>query len=229
MTRPSQARRHNRFDVEGVAGNFLFSVNVNVQNLSVSGMAVEASRALAVGRRYMFNLVRGNELLRLGARVAWCVLGGSRKNEDGDIVPVFHAGVQFENVLTGDASDLMHLIEKAAVLEVNQRIFGRFHPFGTSASMNAAVDFTVCQISISGMLLEIKGFRHDFAVVDAILPLEFKIGDAMVSTDGRVAFVGEPDGKKFRMGWTTLGIEFVDIPPSALAILEDYIASVVEA
>ena len=220
MVRASQTRCQPRFDVEGVDGSFLFSADVDVQNLSVAGMAVETSERLAVGRPYMFNLRIGNDSVRLRGRIAWCVLGRGRRNETGELSPVYHAGVKFENMLSAHAQELVNLLEKTAVLDVNNRIFGRFHLASRkSASVDAGVKFDVRRISQGGMLAEIQGEGRLAITVDTVVPLEFEVGSRNVKIDGRVAYV-----ENTTPGRTSIGIEFINMPKQSKKILDDFIS-----
>ncbi len=221
--RASQERSQPRFDVEGVDGSFLVSADVDVQNLSIAGMAVETSQCLAVGRRYVFTLRIGDDSVRIGGRIAWCVLGRGRRDEMGEMSPVYHAGVKFENMLSAHAEKLVNLLEKTAVLDVNNRIFGRFHLASRkAASVDAGIDFDVRRISQGGLLAEIRGEGRVSIGVGTCVPLEFGVGETSVEIDGKIAWVGNDTPGK-----TSIGIEFVDVQDEARKALDAYISTIV--
>lgn len=228
MARTEHSRRHARYDVQGVHGNFLFSIDVDVRNLSIAGMAVETARALNVGRRYTFNIAAGEDQIRVPGRVMWCVLGQGRREAGGEVCPVFQAGIHFEDVVTDLAGELLHLIEESAVLDVEQRVFGRFHPGTAEVRLDSGLAINVRRISLNGALIDLRGVDHDFARVDALVPLELDLSGARFSATGRVAWVNGASGQGTLAGRTELGLEFVHLEPAQRDLLERFIVSVVQ-
>jgi len=220
-------RRHTRYDVEGVDGTFLFNLEVDVQNLSVAGMAVKTTRALNVGRRYLFTISKEDEEVKVSGRVAWCVLGSSKANEEGEQIPVYNAGIQFFDVLTDVAKGILHLIEDDLVLDLNTRVFGRFQLDENAAvSVDAAVEFQIHRISLSGMLAKLQGDAAKVAQMEAIIPFEAKLDGKVFRANARVAYVNEVQGQGEDEGLVELGMEFKDVSKANRALLEDFIASV---
>jgi hypothetical protein len=223
-------RRHTRYDVEGVDGTFLFNLEIDVKNLSVAGMAVQTTRSLSVGRRYVFTISKGDEEIRLAGRVAWCVLGGTRKTAEAESTPLYNAGIQFLDVLTSEAKGLMHLIEENAVLDLDKRIFGRFRlGAGTAVSVDAALEFEIRRISMSGMLAEVQGDAGKIATLEEVFPIEIAIGGGTFAASGRVAYVNRLPGRTGDDGRVELGVEFNDVTADSRKLLEEFIASVVES
>jgi hypothetical protein len=223
----NETRRHPRYQVEDVEGTFLFNIEVHVLNMSVAGMAVATSHSLQVGRSYSFKIEQSDQQVELFGTVAWCVLRGTRRasEEEEDVLPVYHAGVRFDDVLTERAQEIRSLIEQSAVIDVNPRIFGRFR-IGRDASvtLDSQVPFEVRKISLSGMLVE----SLLIADLNTVFPLEMNLANGLFSCQGRVAFVEPPEGSdtEFR---ARLGIEFIDMTPESASRLENYIAFLVNA
>lgn len=206
-------------------GSFVFSLDVRILNLSVAGMAVETSGRLNVGRTYSFKLRERDAEVTIPGRVAWCVLGRTRRSAGGEVAPVYRAGIQFDEVLSEKAEALLHLIEESAAVRLEKRVFGRFQlDGGEGVSIASQADFTVRKLSLSGMLIE-----TDFPVAkNSRLPLELRLGGETISVVTRVAYT-EPRGTENGRELVHLGLEFLDLGRSEHASLERFIASEAEA
>ena len=66
----------------------------HVVDFARGGMAIESTRSLRPGRRYTFTLTIGDHVETLEARVLWCRLTSTRKRADGEVVPVYRAGIE---------------------------------------------------------------------------------------------------------------------------------------
>jgi hypothetical protein len=86
-------RRHtDRFPLANTdIGNH--SIRGRVLDLSRAGMAIETQETLRPGQSYELTLTIGEHVETLEARVLWCRLCGTRPIEDGDIAPVYRAGI----------------------------------------------------------------------------------------------------------------------------------------
>ncbi|MBN2431488.1 MAG: PilZ domain-containing protein [Acidobacteria bacterium] len=219
-------RRYPRYEVQNVEGTFLYNLPAEILNMSVGGMALETRRALEIKRIYMFSIHKGNQTVKIPGRVAWCVLRRTEHVSDTEVVPIYHAGIQFNNVLTEQAQSLLHLIEESALLDVNQRLFGRFIPDdGTQVTIDNEVEFSVLKISLSGMLIE----TMIWAEVEDVLPMEVQLPDQRIKFRGRIAFVGTPAKRETSLSQIHLGVEFLDLSGDHRQSLEGFIATVVEA
>ena len=68
----SRQRRHPRYQVRDVRGSFPLQFEVEVLNMSLTGLAVECPRPLEIGREYEFILQTGDDGVELNADVQWC-------------------------------------------------------------------------------------------------------------------------------------------------------------
>ena len=137
-------RRHPRYPVDGLEGSFVFSTDVRIIDLSVEGVGIETQTSLTVGRRYSLKVEREDQRLDLSGQVAWCRLTGTRRNPAGDVVPIYRAGIRFDDVLTAKALEWLEFIRKTAPVRLESRVFGRFtvKP-GTSGSSIAEIVTTL--------------------------------------------------------------------------------------
>lgn len=220
MSKPTveEKRRHRRYDVEGVKGRLRMSMDATILNLSVDGMALETHSWLSVGRKYSFKLRRDEHGdIPLTGEVVWCNLVRTARDESGETLPVYRAGVKFDDVLSDTAQEVRSFIEKNAVVRLDTtRLFGRFRVPEQGADVALDQSFEVRRISFSGMLIE-ADFVPD---LEARFRVELQSGEDPVAVAVRVAHVEElddPDGAR-----AAVGVEFLDLSPEAreaLAVL----------
>jgi len=219
-------RRYPRYEVQNVEGTFLYNLPAEILNMSVGGMALETRRALEIKRIYMFSIHKGNQTVKVPGRVAWCVLRRTEHVSDREVVPIYHAGIQFDNVLTEQAQSLLQLIEESALLDVNQRLFGRFIPDGeTQVTIDNEVEYSVLKISLSGMLIE----TQIWAEVEDVFPMDLQLPSERISFRGRIAFVGTSPRREANAKKIHLGVEFLEMAKTPRQALESFIATVVES
>jgi len=216
-------RRHPRYEVQDVEGTFLYNLQADVLNLSIAGMALETHKPVDVGRSYIFTIRKDDDVIKLPGRVTWCVLRRTQHVTDTEVVPIYHAGVHFPEVLSGKAHEVIRLIKESVSLDVDRRIFGRFKPeTGTRVSIDQETDFAVQKISQSGMLIE-TSLRTE---IDAVFPMEINLQDSRVSFHGRVAYISPPEKGS---DLVHLGVEFQDMENDGRVCLDSFIDSVVES
>lgn len=88
-----------------------------VLNVSETGLAIETNSRPVVGKSYRFELADSKTTVAAVARVRWCVLRRTAPAEDGDVLPIYFAGLKFEQI---DERSLDALLERA---KARQRIF----------------------------------------------------------------------------------------------------------
>jgi len=241
--RGSESRRHRRYEVENVDGSFLFNLGVNIVNLSLAGMAVETHHQLKVGKYYPFKIDRDTEKLEIRGTVAWCVLRRTERNDRGDVVPIYNAGVHFEEQAPERIEGLERFIEQNGILNVVHPVSGRFR-LGHQArvELDELVPFRVRKISLAGMLAETRLE----ATPESVLPTEITLANGLFAADGRVAYLSpshagpshagpshtgpsytSPSLTKAPNGTFHLGIEFQSVSDASKTRLEQYIAFLV--
>lgn len=210
-TTASEKRRHRRYDVEGIRGSLRLSMDAKILNLSVDGMALETHSWLSVGREYSFKLRRDtDDAIPLQGEVVWCNLVRTTRDERGETLPVYRAGVRFDDVLSETAREVRSFIEHNAVVRLDTtRLFGRFRVPGKGADVALEQSFEVRRVSFSGMLIE-ADFVPD---LESRFHIEIPSADTPVSVEVRVAHVAEkPDGEDVQ---AEIGVEFLDLDEKA--------------
>ena len=115
----SGKRRGPRYAVEDVQGTLHFNTEARVLNVSLSGVALETSLPVRVGRTYTVTLRHDDEeTVSLTGTVVWCHLRETRKNHLGESLPIYAAGLAFNDTLTEGANSLIRFLQRAAIITV---------------------------------------------------------------------------------------------------------------
>jgi hypothetical protein len=218
----SESRKYNRYEVDSVHGRMLCSSDINILNISMDGAAIATTQRLVIGREYSLKLKFENTSLTLRGRVVWSVLSHSKTLTNGEVVPVYRAGMRFTNTLTDDATRLISYIEKSKSNPLEQRILGvRFRVQQSEGSeIDLPCEYRIKKISLSGMLIEtdsplLLNSRHD---------MEVSLDDSIVTLIGRIANQQEittRNGTKY-----DVGIEFIDMTEKDQGILKKYLDAI---
>ena len=219
MTEKDNKRKQDRFATENVHGNFSYSVEAGVLNLSLGGLAVRTNTQLSIGRKYRFRLGGETDTVQMTGAVRWCRMSGTEKQETGDIVPVYDAGISFDDVLTEKAEELIDFMEKNITLDLKRRIAGRFKvDTGGSVMLESESDFVVKQLSASGMMIEAEVALKP----DIDLDLDMRLGRRKFQSPGRVIYLAkvalQDETLHYRMG-----LEFTGTTKKMREVLEGFI------
>lgn len=217
-------RRHKRYEVQDVRGSLLFRTQVRVRNISVSGLAIETSERLKLGRTYSIHLTNGHGSLEISGTIRWCRLTGTQAGVSGESLPRYEAGLAFEEVFTEKARNLLSFLEQHVVLPLHQRITGRFQVETLEpVDLETRYDFEVVKISLSGMLVR----TQLDAAVGSSFGMELGLRGGLVPVGGRVANVQRTGAKGEAV--IELGVEFVGVGEDARRALQEFIAEELES
>ena len=89
-------RRFDRHEVDGVQGSVFASADARIVDVSPEGLAIETNRSLRVGRSVPLAVNRKSRAMPVMAKVIWCSLVGTWRSENREVLPVYRAGVRFE-------------------------------------------------------------------------------------------------------------------------------------
>jgi hypothetical protein len=212
-------RHHRRYRVADLSGTLQFSHPARVIDLSRSGAAIETSERLAPGRTYSLQLGEVESgVTSTTARVIWCKLTGTRESSDGDSIPIYRAGLEFEGVLAEPASLLLDQLDDDGLAGVDTRLQARYKmsDLASTLLLRDRAGFEVRSLSRAGMGAEMEYSPRVGSMLEFVLPL-----DEPVEIKGRVADVvpAEEDPRRF-----LVGIEFVGLGSVAQIQLDRYIA-----
>jgi hypothetical protein len=218
----SERRRSARVQLADTHGNLIVSLDGKVLDISVAGMAIETHSRLAPHHRISLRLRKGPELLQLQGRVVWCFLQGTRANDRGETVPVYRAGIEFTDVLSDLARDLLGFLETHAIVTLETRIFGRFRLEESSVSVSSSAEFEVRTINLHGMAVETTLAIDAPATCDVELLTEPRpiVCRARVVSDRPLPLGGDR---------YEVAVEFVDLPPEDRQLLREVIRNELDA
>src|SRR3974390_3774781 len=103
----SDKRRQPRFLVEGLHGRMTFASQVEILNMSLSGVAIKVDRRLNIGAEYSPKLEVQERTVSVKGVIVWSVLSEMRKGPDGEDRVVYSAGMRFSDVMTPRHGELL--------------------------------------------------------------------------------------------------------------------------
>jgi len=93
-----EKRHHPRLTIRrtGIRNAFLVG---RVLNMSLSGLALESTTGLRIGSRHSFRVMLGEQPFKIEGEVRWCRLTETVDKGQGEVVPIFRAGLAFNRPL----------------------------------------------------------------------------------------------------------------------------------
>jgi hypothetical protein len=109
----NERRRHRRFNVEHLEVNcdMPSASRVKVMNISCGGALVMADRAINIGKNYALKIGYKDKSVFVKATAVWALLADSVKEANGDIIPLYIAGMKFVDVIKGEIPEIIRLLE----------------------------------------------------------------------------------------------------------------------
>jgi len=217
-------RRYKRFKLNDreVNGKMVLATEMKVINISISGISLKANRRLNIGSDYALKL-EGIKAISLKGTVVWCSLIETWKGSQGEMIPIYSAGMQFKNMSDERTAELQYFIESHKIEEVRvaggTRLNIRFHIKDPDNAVLICPDnYKVKTISFGGMLIECQ---QNFEI-ESRIPMEMFIHD-----DDSLKFVGrvtssqaiDKEGQK----QYHMGIEFLDLTEKDRKLLASFI------
>jgi len=108
-----ERRQYNRIKVEQMEFNIEMpsATYVKIIDISKSGVFVKADRKLDIGKKYALKIKYENNILFVKAVVVWSLLEDNVEDANGNIIPIYIAGMQFTDVLQGNITEIISMIE----------------------------------------------------------------------------------------------------------------------
>ncbi len=212
-------RRHKRIDVDSIHGRMSYASDINILNISLDGAAIVTTQRLVIDRVYSLRMKFENCDMTLKGKIVWSVLSHSKTLENGEVVPVYKAGVRFTDSLTDSAKQLIAYIEKNRQNPLEKRILGvRFKVHQTEgAEIDCSHQYQIKKISLAGMLIETEAELAQ----DSRHAMEISLDGVPLNVTGRVANLSRnTSGDAVTYD---VGIEFVEMSDEHRNILHSYI------
>jgi len=228
-------RRYKRFkvDVMEINGMMMFANEVEILDISIGGISLRADRRMNIGSEYSLKLRDKSSVIPLKGTVVWSVLSGTGKGLDGGTVPLYTAGMRFQDLSSEKIGELTRFIaghrhEQHGDDDMHCLSGLRFNiRYNIDAKEKAVLSYPesyqVRKISLGGMLIESTREME----VEKRLPMELTLPrNVPISFEGRVASCLPAKQEEPKL--YAIGIEFVDIAESDRAMLAEFIATLDE-
>jgi|Deesub1362B_J571_1020462.scaffolds.fasta_scaffold00125_6 c-di-GMP-binding flagellar brake protein YcgR len=201
-------RRSERYKVKDIKGALTFAIEVKIVNISVKGISVESKKPLNINKTYLIKIpLERNKKLELEGEVVWSTLVRLEKTPEGDVVPIYRAGLKFKNTLSDKAEEIINFIEKHKVSTIEQRIFGRFEILSDNVKVYHPQELKVETLSSEGMLIEIsEELKKDEIYEMSIITPD----NQQIRFKGRVTSVSKIENRDSYK----IGIEFISMNKS---------------
>lgn len=201
-----ERRLRRRHGLEDVRGSLLFSYQCRIVNLSAGGLAVESAAPLATGRSYTLKVDHDGRQIPLSGTVAWCRLQGTRKDQEGDSVPVYAAGIELGEDSRSRGLEVLPLLAERGVIQLERRLSGHLVPRGTSGEDAPPATVVVRRVSRSGLVVDAPFSPDPGDVLDLWIGLE-EGGLALTARVRRVRPASPRDGKR----WSEITVDYADV------------------
>lgn len=83
---------------------------VSVINISSGGLLVKSDRRLNIGNTYLIKIGYKNSILFARVVVKWSFLTESIEDANGNMIPIYTAGMQFKEMISGSGEGLMQAL-----------------------------------------------------------------------------------------------------------------------
>ncbi|MGH7337243.1 MAG: hypothetical protein ACREI7_06685 [Myxococcota bacterium] len=136
-------------------GEIQVSLHAKVLDIGLAVLAIETGTRLAPQHSLGMRMGSNGGELALSGYVVWCFFHGTAAAPSGEQQPVYRAGIEFSDVLTQRATDLLRFLEAHAVVTMETRLFGRFRlEEAGPVSLHSTAPFQVT--ALQGDALEIE-------------------------------------------------------------------------
>jgi c-di-GMP-binding flagellar brake protein YcgR len=223
-------RQHKRYkiDVMEINGKMVLAKSVRILDISIGGVCLQTEKSLNIGGEYTLKMEGRGRVLTVRGTVAWASLTGSSVDSQGDIIPVYKAGMKFIDVSNEKMNEIVNFIEdhKRDV----DKVVDLYSPSGRRLYMRICIEdperavlnyygsYKVKSLSLSGMLIESE---HSMAI-ESKLPMEITpTENSCIKFLGRVTsclLIKNKDIEHY-----DIGIEFIEMSENDREILVELI------
>jgi hypothetical protein len=221
-------RRYERFAVEDMAlhAKTLLATEIELLDVSMTGACIVAQKSLKPGDQHLLRLYNKGATLTLQGVVVWMTLSGSVKNAREEAVPVYRAGVMFQNVSSDTLVRLKDFMRTFGIPD-GEKVSDEYLPtalrFRIKTTERAVLYYhktsPVKKISLGGMLME--GYNEIKLEWRAPMALFLPNENAPLKFRGRVASCIEITGRRSRH--YDIGVEFLEMPEHDRFRLSDFL------
>jgi hypothetical protein len=102
-------RRYKRLNIKNIniRGKMVLANYIKIIDVSLQGLSIETDKTLNIGKEYILNVEYEGKTWTLKGSIAWSKLKQNERNNKGDTVPIYSAGMK----LTASANEMRELIK----------------------------------------------------------------------------------------------------------------------
>jgi len=104
-------RKHDRVTIN-VTGDVVSATCIDVINVSLGGAMIESDRRMDIGKTLKFLVCLDDKKVVLTGKVIHSSIVRSQVNKQGDSVPIYKAGIKFEQELTGEDREIIENLNR---------------------------------------------------------------------------------------------------------------------
>lgn len=212
-----ERRRSTRYEIEDATGTFRLAGQFRLVDISLAGLGIESSLRLHKGQTYRGHLDWSGRSVEVRGQVAWTRLVKTVKTTDGDVLPIYQAGIEFDAPTSGPQGELRRLIEEATDFHRGDRLFGRYLTTDPEAALALDAEITIRKVSRTGMLVGSPAPME----IGTKAPFDLRFGERSLQVVGRVITCDpehETEGEEPTL-WD-VGVEFEELDESTAASLD---------
>jgi c-di-GMP-binding flagellar brake protein YcgR len=240
LERVRERRRHRRVASPGLSGRLPTSCDARLCDVSLSGIGFESEGRLAPARTYRLRLSTADgEVVDRQGRLVWSHLSATRRGPDGEVRPVYRAGLLFDDRSVSATSELYDFIQRHS--DAGNGAGRNPEPlpaerFGVEREatryqiekieelvLETEYEFLVRTLSLSGMLIETELPLEKRAQLNLVLELpegELRGRVRVVSTERTIE-----EGRHRH----AIAVEFLELSPADRERLERYLQRLLQA
>jgi c-di-GMP-binding flagellar brake protein YcgR len=228
-----EKRRYKRYalDVYDIHSEMLFAKEVNILDISMSGVSLKADKRMDINREYTLKIKSKEQILILKGKVIWSLLSGNQRGARGDSIPIYTAGLSFTDIAPEKMREILDFIEGHKREEDRQedvyqlsglRLFTRFQiqaPEETSL-LHCYDGCKVKKLSLGGMLIE----SGNPLEIENTMPMQLTFPqEKSITFKGRIASCLQIENAVPES--YDVGVEFLEMSEEDKKILVEFIQS----
>jgi len=223
-------RRYKRFkvDVMEISGKMVLAKYVKINDISIGGVSLRTERMMRIGSEYALKIEGRERVLSVSGIVVWSLLGESIRDSEGNIIPLYTAGMKFTDGSFEKEKEIVDFLEANKrdadrKVDIKKPDGGRLYvriciEDPGKAVMHFQENYKVINLNLGGMLIESEHALE----IDSKLPMEMTLpDDRSILFQGRVAncrLIEQEDLVHY-----DIGIAFDDIPEQSGMKLREFI------
>ncbi|MBM4145253.1 MAG: hypothetical protein FJ240_03120 [Nitrospira sp.] len=223
-------RRYKRFkvDVMEISGKMVLAKYVKINDISIGGVSLQTERMMRIGSEYALKIEGRGRVLSVSGIVVWSLLGESISDSEGNIIPLYTAGMKFTDGSSEKEKEIADFLEankrdSDRKVDIKKPDGGRLYvriciEDPEKAVLHFQENYKVKNLNLGGMLIESEHVLE----IDSKLPMEMTLpDDRSILFLGRVAYcrlIEQEDLVHY-----DIGVEFVDMPEQSGIKLGEFI------